>query len=202
MHCSVLQGLNFKVLQKVCRDTQPLLFLTPHWPVCSHLSASATSWSVHLRHCYHRPINSINTHKWLFPFISWVSLLNHVQILHLDLNSTFQICRFSASRSSGDRKCQNTSACKRSDQTGTHFKEVHGVWSLTWGEKRGNTRQWSREGGAKLRHIVGWACKVNAQPGSVEARGGAGPLRSGRAGFKAHCFNDVIYRLQHRRTVC
>lgn len=119
-----------------------------------------------------------------------LSFLHAIQTLHLVLHLPDR--QILSTQHSADSKGQHTSARKCGDQTGTHFKEVHGVRSLPRGEEGGNAGQRSREGGAKLRHIVGWACKVNAQPGSVETCSGAGPLRSGRPGFKAHCFQDVI----------
>lgn len=92
------------------------------------------------------------------------------------------------------------SAGQCGDQTSTHFKEVHRVWPLTWGEQRGATGQGPRERGAQLGQVDGWACWVNAQSGSVETGCGPRPLRGGRARFETHCLDDVIWGTNEQRS--
>lgn len=97
-------------------------------------------------------------------------------------------------------RIRQVSASQCGDQTGTHFKEVHGVWSLPWGEQRGAARQGPRERGAELGQVDRWARRVDAQSGSVETGCGTRPLRSGWTRFKAHRLDDVIWRSHEQRT--
>lgn len=97
-----------------------------------------------------------------------------------------------ATRVTGRLTCDWVSASQRGDQAGAHFKEVHGVRSLTWGEHGGAARQGARQRGAQLGQVDGRAGRVNAQSGSVEPGGGARPLGGGRTRFEAHRLDNVV----------
>lgn len=99
---------------------------------------------------------------------------------------------FKAPLTSRDAESPQVSAGQSGDQTGAHFKEVHGVGPLARGEQRGATGQGSWERGAELMQVQRWARRVDAQSGSVETGRGARPLRSRWSRFKANCLNDVI----------
>ena len=85
------------------------------------------------------------------------------------------------------------SARQRGDQTGTHLKEVHGVGALARGQQGGAAGERPRQGGAELGQVHGRAGRVDAEPGSVKARRGAGALGGGRARLESHRLHYIIW---------